>query len=140
MQSKSWIWSIAWTAVVGSFTAGDNAMIAVSTRRRNGYFGSCSKVRSDAKTMPCKREGSEIGALRLEHFEQYHSLADRITDAAFHKDRAARFLGQLHEVIDPKVCDRQRHAVVGDSLLGRQRPQTRRPYAGAWRFPQRPRL
>lgn len=44
-RSASSIWSRACTAVVGSFTAGESALIAMSASSRNPYAASCSTVR-----------------------------------------------------------------------------------------------
>jgi hypothetical protein len=47
--------------VVGSLIAGDNALMAMSTRSRIGYFGSCSKVRSRLKWTARLRASSGSG-------------------------------------------------------------------------------
>ena len=61
-SNKSSIWSSACTAVVGSLIAGDKDLIAISTRSRIAYLGSCSNVRCAPSSMVSRNFCSSTGS------------------------------------------------------------------------------
>ena len=63
---------MVWTAVVGSLIAGDSALIAISTRSRMGYFGSCSNVRSRPRRTARRSASSGSGVPHHERAEELH--------------------------------------------------------------------
>ena len=104
-RRRSSSWSMVWTAVVGSLIAGDNALIAMSTRSRIGYFGSCSKVRSRPRRTALRSASSGRGAPEIMNAQKNRAVDQRVADCARHHDRSACLPRQRDEGADVQPGD-----------------------------------
>ena len=97
--------------MVGSLITGDNALIAISTRRRRAYLGSCSNVRSRCSCTA--RRGAALGsaALAISYTEEGVPFRT-VTHGVGQDDDSPHLCGQ---------ADQCRHVIGGDLLQGRSR-------------------
>ena len=96
---------MVWTAVVGSLIAGDSALMAMSTRSRIGYFGSCSKVRSRPRRTAAPKRVFRQRRSRAVNAQKNRAFNQRVADGARHHDRPARLLRQRDEGADVEPGD-----------------------------------
>ena len=70
--------------------AGESALIAMSTRMRIAYLGSCSKVRSEPRLTSRRSLRSASGPSPAVDAHERHAVDDRVADRPRHLDDRAR--------------------------------------------------
>ena len=117
-SSRSSIWSRACTAVVGSFTAGESALIAMSTTRRMAYFGSCSKVRS-APSRTAARSFASLIARPPRTQQDRRAFDQGVAHRGPHFDQRAGRRREVEQRRDVERLQRARPAGVAQGLRDR---------------------
>ena len=109
-------WSITWTAVVGSFTAGDSARIAMSTMIRTANAGSCSIVRSTPSATIARNCVSAAGsAAPAVDLDQRRACRDEVADRMAKDDEALVRVRPLPEPVHVDRLDRSAALILTTS-------------------------
>ncbi len=101
--------------------AGDSALIATSTSRRMGYFGSCSNVRSVRETNCAHQIFARERTVGPVHPQDHASLDESISDCAFHDDDGAVQPCLPDQCIRVQAGNRARMPGMDDGLACRVR-------------------
>ena len=110
------MWSMTWTAVVGSFTAADSALLAMSTSTRRAKAGSWSKVRSSPSATVSSSSGrARLGVSTAVDLDEHAAAVDEVAD---------RVRYDQFRPVGPSPADQ---AVGVDGLDGTAVPRRGRP-------------
>ena len=101
--------------------AGESALMAMSTRMRIAYLGSCSNVRSDPSRTSRRKPALGNGPRPAVDAHERHAVDDRVTDRPRHRDDRPFPRRESHEALHVDRLDHRGAAAVDEDLAdGRQ--------------------